>query len=98
MIGLATIYKTIAILKEMGEIKELHFLSEGARIDGYGNSSHPHLFCTKCNRIQDLDYIFEIGGYDGDALIEEVMQNTGFKVNDYRLDFFGICPNCQPKK
>jgi Fur family peroxide stress response transcriptional regulator len=31
-------------------------------------------------------------------LTEEAAQKTGYKIIDHRLDFFGICPNCQEKE
>ena len=55
MIGRATIYKTIAMLKEMGEITELFFNNEGARYEVSGESPHPHLICTQCNRVVDIE-------------------------------------------
>ena len=92
MIGRATIYKTIAMLKEMGEITELFFNNEGARYEVSGESPHPHLICTQCNRVVDIE--------DDDLvhLSEMTARNTGYNITSYRLDFFGVCPNCQPEK
>jgi Fur family peroxide stress response transcriptional regulator len=41
MTSLATIYKTLAVLKEMGEVLEI--------------DPHPHLICIKCSSIKDVD-------------------------------------------
>jgi Fur family peroxide stress response transcriptional regulator len=30
-------------------------------------------------------------------LEEEAARKTGYKIVDHRLDFFGICPECQEK-
>ncbi len=89
MIGLATVYKTIAMLKEMGEITELNFNNTSARYDGSGESPHPHFVCTQCNDIIDIE---------DDILItscENIAGKTGYRITNYRLDFFGICTNCQ---
>jgi Fur family peroxide stress response transcriptional regulator len=89
MIGLATVYKTIAMLKEMGEITELNFSNEGARYDGSGEAPHSHFICTQCNSIIDIK---------DDTLVnlsENIANKTGYHITNYRLDFFGICPNCQ---
>ncbi len=90
MIGLATIYKTISMLKEMGEITELNIDNSSARFDGSQKPPHPHFVCSQCNTITDLDE---------DLLADipaTVSQQTGYQITNYRLDFFGLCPNCQP--
>ena len=89
MIGLATVYKTIAMLKEMGEITEINISNEGARYDGSGGAPHPHFVCTRCNCISDIE---------DDSLVNlpaNIAGKTGYRITNYRLDFFGICPNCQ---
>lgn len=90
MIGRATIYKTIAMLKEMGEITELFFNNDGARYEVSGESPHPHLICTQCNRVIDIE---------DDTLVlscEATARKTGYKITSFRLDYFGLCPDCQP--
>jgi Fur family peroxide stress response transcriptional regulator len=89
MIGLATIYKTVSLLKEMGEITELNFDNDCALYDGSGESPHPHFICSQCNTILDID------DADLESLPGEVSHKTGYEITNFRLDFFGICPNCQ---
>ena len=87
--SLATIYKTIALLKGIGEISELHFKDDSNRYDGRQRSPHPHLVCRECNRILDV----EIADLTG--LSEQLERSSGFDRIMPRLDFFGICPDCQ---
>ena len=89
MIGLATVYKTIAMLKEMGEVVAINLHNEGARYDGSGQAPHPHFICTRCNRI------FDIEDETLERLPGEVAAKTGHQISEYRLDFFGVCQNCQ---
>jgi Fur family peroxide stress response transcriptional regulator len=89
MIGLATVYKTVSMLKEMGEITELNFDKGCALYDGSGTTPHPHFICTQCNTIID------IVDKDLESLPGDVALKTGFQIINYRLDFFGVCPNCQ---
>jgi Fur family peroxide stress response transcriptional regulator len=95
MIGLATVYKTVSMLKEMGEITELNFGNQGARYDGSGETSHPHLVCTHCNCVLDVDDIIDLEPTLLETLQNKVREKSGYKIINYRLDFFGICPNCQ---
>jgi Fur family peroxide stress response transcriptional regulator len=88
MISLATIYKTVSLLKDIGEITELSFGDEGHRYDALAHP-HPHLICLRCREIRDLDLntLNELG--------QRVARETGYEIQQQRLDFFGICPQCQ---
>ena len=95
MIGLATVYKSISMLKEMGEITELNFLNDSARFDGSGETPHPHIICTQCKTVIDINDYLEFRGHPIKNLPTEIRAKTGFEINNFRLDFFGICPACQ---
>jgi Fur family peroxide stress response transcriptional regulator len=88
MTSLATIYKTVAVLKEMGEVLELGFSDDSNRYDG-SSHPHPHLICVKCKKIADVDTA------DLSQLPEEIAQKTGYQIVSHRFDFFGVCPQCQ---
>jgi Fur family peroxide stress response transcriptional regulator len=87
--SLATIYKTVTLLKEMGEVLELGFADRGSRYDGHRPSPHPHLVCTQCGAIQDL----EVPGLD--EMLATVSQQVEYDVHSHRLDLYGICPKCK---
>ena len=53
--SLATVYKTLNVLKAMGEVLELGFRNDDNRYDGNKPYPHPHLICSQCGRILDLD-------------------------------------------
>lgn len=90
--SLATIYKTIATLKEIGEVAELSLGSGANRYDGCNMHPHPHLICVECNRIIDIDIA------DLDNLSDRVSVQSGYQIIRQRLDFFGICPECQTNR
>lgn len=85
----ATVYKTIALVKELGEALELEFCHDSNRYDGKKPYPHPHLICTECKKIVDpqIDSV--------DHMQQKIASQTGFQVVNHRLDFYGICPNCQ---
>jgi Fur family peroxide stress response transcriptional regulator len=87
--SLATVYKTIAVLKEMGQVLELGFSNDDNRYDGNRPYPHPHLICIRCRKITDPEVRLV-----GD-LTQEVAQQTGYRVINHRLDFYGLCPDCQ---
>lgn len=87
--SLATIYKTVSLLKELGEVLELGFPEGSNRYDGNKPYPHPHIICVRCKKIIDPD----LRGIE--RLSEEVSQKTGFRILNHRVDFFGLCPECQ---
>jgi len=87
--SLATVYKTLIVMKEIGEVLELGFGEGGNRYDGNKPYPHPHLICNECGRIVDPDLSTL------QDVTEELMKTTGFIINTHRMDFFGVCPNCQ---
>lgn len=87
--SLATVYKTVNLLKELDEVLELGFPDGGNRYDGNKPYPHPHMICMKCRRIMDPDLA------SLEQLTREASRKTGFRILAHRLDFFGLCPECQ---
>jgi len=87
--SLATIYKTVTLLKEIGQVLELGFADWGSRYDGNKPFPHPHIICTKCGAIVDPDYA------SMQEITREMARKSGFAISHHRLDFFGLCPKCQ---
>jgi Fur family transcriptional regulator, peroxide stress response regulator len=86
--SLATIYKTVSLLREVNEVLELGFADGSNRYDGSRPFPHPHVICTKCKKIIDPDLS------SLKDMTKEVAEETGFEILTHRLDFFGICREC----
>ncbi|MCU0507159.1 MAG: transcriptional repressor [Anaerolineae bacterium] len=87
--SLATVYKTLSLLKELGEVLELGFSNDDNRYDGNRPYPHPHLICVRCHNIMDPQVSLV------DDLTQEVAELTGYQVISHRLDFYGVCPACR---
>ena len=87
--SLATVYKTVSLVKELGEVLELGFSNDRNRYDGNKPYPHPHLICTQCRKIIDPDLS------SLHHMTEELEKETGFRIVNHRMDFFGVCPDCQ---
>jgi Fur family transcriptional regulator, peroxide stress response regulator len=87
--SLATVYKTIALLKELNEILELGFPDTGNRYDGNKPFPHPHFICVKCGKIVDPELSCL------DEVVKEMSKNTGCTILHHRMDFFGVCAECR---
>lgn len=85
----ATVYNTIAVLKDVGEIIELPSAA-GASVH-YEVDLRPHvnLTCIRCGKIYDAP-AEEIGELK--ALIDA---RTDFLVQDIQVEGHGICAECQ---
>jgi len=89
--SLATVYKTVHLLKEIGEILEIGFAGGGNRYDGNKPYPHPHLICTGCKTIMDPDVRLL------EQLTAELAKTSGYRIVSHQLDFFGLCPACQKR-
>ncbi len=87
--SLATVYRNVMLLKSLGEVLELGFPDGSNRYDGNKPYPHPHVICYHCKKI--IDSSLEILK----DLTKEVADETGFHILTHRLDFFGICGDCQ---
>ena len=90
--SLATVYKTVSLLKELNEVLELGFPDGSNRYDGNKPYPHPHVICMRCKKIMDPELV-HLG-----EISEEMSIKTGYKIFSHRLDFFGLCPKCQKKE
>ncbi|MEP0807429.1 MAG: transcriptional repressor [Chloroflexota bacterium] len=89
--SLATVYKTLDLLKELGEVLEIGLRDDG-HYDGNKPYPHPHLICVKCQKIMDGELDAAV-----DTMVREVERNFGFQIVKHQLNFYGICPECQDK-
>lgn len=89
--SLATVYKTIALLKAEGLILEIDFGARDNRYDILKPYPHPHAICMRCGAVADPR------DPDLAALTAQVARDTGFQITSHRLDFFGLCPKCRAK-
>jgi Fur family transcriptional regulator, ferric uptake regulator len=88
-IGLATVYRTVALLSEHGVIDALaHSPGEVCyRLCGEGH--HHHLVCTRCHRV------VELGGCDLEAWMGELATAHGFAVTSHTIEVAGVCGDCR---
>jgi len=86
----ATVYKLLALLKELGEVLEID-LRDDSHYDGNRPEPHPHLICLRCHQIID-------GAVELDpALIRQLERKSGYHIVRHQVAFYGLCPECQKK-
>ncbi|MHB1357302.1 MAG: Fur family transcriptional regulator [Anaerolineae bacterium] len=87
--SLASVYKTLVLLKEVGEVLEIN-LHDDSHFDGNKPYSHPHLICNRCGQILDGDEVLSLQGVNS-----EIGAKYAFQVVRSQVVFYGICRECQ---
>ena len=80
-IGHTSVYQNLEALSREGIIECLD-RSEG-RLYGNVSDSHSHVNCLDTSQILDVHVELPI------ELIEQIQQQTGVRIVDYRIDFYG---------
>jgi Fur family ferric uptake transcriptional regulator len=89
---LATIYRAMHLLEEMGMVKLFDFGDGVARFELVGEGDdghHHHLVCTRCAEVVEIEECFP------SAIESRIAAANGFKNVTHKLEFFGLCPDCQ---
>lgn len=86
-ISLATVYRNLSLLADLGEIRRLRM---GDGVDHYDadTSQHYHVICTECGSVSDLkarsiDNTINLSDLDYDG-----------KIQGQVTYFYGICTDC----
>lgn len=87
-IGRATVFRTLEALVAAGVARRLE---QNNHVYGYvacEPEHHHHLACNVCGRVE------EIGESFVEPVAARVAAETGFVIDDARLDFYGRCADC----
>jgi Fe2+ or Zn2+ uptake regulation protein len=90
-ISFATVYNSLNWLASKGLIAELKFGDEASRYDSVPDR-HEHLVCTRCGTLQDVE--FGLPEPFLSRLRNLSRSRFGFRLQDYRLEFSGLCARC----
>ena len=89
--SLATVYKTMEILQEIGLVQILNTGEDSFRYDA-DTSDHPHVRCMKCGQVEDIENI------DYRDFLQQVAQGTNYELMGQQFYFYGVCPACKVKE
>lgn len=91
-IGLATVYRVLTQFEGAGLVSRLSIEGGHAVFELEDGSHHDHLFCVRCNRIEEFM----------DDVIEQrqraIAKEKGFEMTDHSLYIYGICKQCQKEQ
>ncbi|GAA0228393.1 Fur family transcriptional regulator [Metaclostridioides mangenotii] len=92
-IGLATVYRTMQLLDDIGVISKLN-LDDGCiryeiNLHDEDSHNHHHLICKSCGKIIEVkeDLL--------DNIEKEIQELYKFKIVDHEVKFYGLCESCK---
>ncbi len=89
---LATVYRSLRLLEGLGMVKRFDFGDGVARFELVkegDDGHHHHLICTRCAGVVEIEQCAMR------QLDRRIGARNGFKSVTHRLEFFGLCPQCQ---
>jgi Fur family ferric uptake transcriptional regulator len=88
-VGRATVFRTLEALESVGRIERIDLPNGDHAYVACERAHHHHVVCSRCGRTSEID----------DAglrtVVHEIATRTGFRVDEHRLELFGLCPACQ---
>lgn len=86
--SLATVYKALKTLVEVGLVQEINVGEGNFRYDG-NICPHPHIQCINCGKVDDImDICFS-------NLNDEIKSYTDYEVVANQVYFYGLCSKCK---
>jgi len=91
-ISLATVYRSLALLKEAGLVQEHHLGEDHGHFETAGAGPHYHFTCLKCGRV------IEFEAPQVKTMVDVLGESKDLQVTQIQLHLSGYCSNCRPGK
>lgn len=83
-LGLATVYRTLKLLVEEGELAEVKLRSGATRYEPVQREHDSYFLCDSCSRAFPVDT----------AIASDLALPAGFRMRRRELTLLGTCPTC----
>lgn len=88
-IGFSTVYRSLKLFAECQLCKEHKFLYGKTSFEHSVGEPHDYLVCRKCGSV------IEFSNPLIQAVQEKVAKELDFKLEQHRLELYGVCSSCQ---
>ena len=97
-VGIATVYRTLEFMVQQGFLAKysINNVFKYELLDE-DNPHHHHLICVKCGKIEDFSDFLDEEKELVEKIEKKIEKKYKFKVQSHRLDFYGVCEECQGK-
>ena len=88
-VSLATVYRTLTVLKEMDLVEEHRLGEEHSHYESVRGKPHYHFTCLDCGRVIEFTcgHCSEVHG--------DLADQHGFHITGARVKLLGYCADCQ---
>lgn len=87
-ISMATIYRSLALLKEVGLIEENHLGEDHGHFETVQGPHHYHFTCLGCGKV------IEFESREISVIAQEISQQENLQVTGIHFDLQGYCADC----
>ena len=85
------VYNALGMLAEKGLIRRIQPAGSAALYEDRVGDNHHHLICRTCGTTADVDCSV------GKAPCLSASDNSGFRIDEAEVIYWGTCPECQVK-
>lgn len=91
-LNLSTVYRTVALLRDLGLVDELYLGEDHHHYEIKTSATHYHLVCRECGAVVEF----------ASPLIEQLKADVGrqhdFEIYEANVDLWGVCSSCRAGK
>jgi Fur family peroxide stress response transcriptional regulator len=90
-VSLATVYKTLQVLRKLRLVQELTFPEGESRFDSYVEP-HLNVVCMQCGEVIDIN------DRSTREIVARAAAKTRYTVTEQHFDIYGICQKCKGRR
>jgi Fe2+ or Zn2+ uptake regulation protein len=90
-VSLATVYRTLAMLKKLGLVVEHRLGEDHAHFEPVKDHPHYHFTCQQCG------LIVEFHAPEVEQAVQALSESEGLQINDVHLFLTGYCGRCKDR-
>ncbi|MEO1954923.1 MAG: Fur family transcriptional regulator [Campylobacterales bacterium] len=91
-IGIATVYRTLALLEESGLVSSISLGIQGKKFEIANKPHHDHLIGEVCGKIVEFE------NKQIEELQHQIAKENNFKLTNHLMQLYGVCEDCNKPK
>ena len=86
------VYDALGIMTEKGLIRRIQPAGSPALYEDRVGDKHHHVICRECGKTVDVDCTL------GETHCTTAAADSGFRIDEAEVIYWGVCPACLPKE
>jgi Fur family ferric uptake transcriptional regulator len=88
-VGRATVFRTLDALEHASVVERIDLPSGEHAYVACDPEHHHHVVCSSCGRTDEVE--------DGRlaAVVQSIGRRTGYRIDEHRLELYGLCAACR---